>query len=229
MARKHTSTDYGLPIAIVVAGTLVAGSIFLLFSSSSPSSSAAEGAPHQAAGSFRLPNESDHVRGNPDAQVAIVEFSDFECPFCARLHPTLKRVVDGRADVKWVYRHFPLTSIHSRAQGAAIVSECIAKQGGNDAFWGFADAIFANQRNLNNSFYEQSAAEAGIDTAAFKACTSDRNVTAEVNADLNEAIGTGGRGTPFAVVVTAQGQLIPFSGALSYEQVQGLVDQALVN
>lgn len=230
MAHKHQQhRSYGIPIAIVVAGAFIAGGLFLASSGGSSSSSAAEGVPHQAVGSFRLPSESDHVRGPSDAKVAIVEFSDFECPFCARLHPTLKRVVGERADVKWVYRHFPLTSIHSRAQGAAVASECIAKLGGNDSFWTFADAIFANQRNLTNSFYEQSAAVAGIDAAAFKACSTDRGVTAEVNADLNEAVQSGGRGTPFAVVVTAQGQLIPFSGALSYEQVRGLVDQALVN
>lgn len=228
MAHKHQKRSYGIPIAIVVAGAFIAGGIFLA-SSGGSSSSASGGSPHEASGSLRPPDASDHVRGNPEASVTLVEFSDLECPFCARLHPTLKQLVAKRADVKWVYRHFPLTSIHSRALGAAIASECIGKLGGNDAFWAFTDSIFANQRNLNTSFYEQSATEAGIDAGAFKACTSDRSVVQEIRADLDEAVGTGGRGTPFAVVVTAGGQLIPFSGALSYGQVNGLVDQALVN
>lgn len=87
---------------------------------------------------------ADHIFGNPNAGVKIVEFSDLQCPFCARFHPTLKQIIqeyDGQ--VAWVYRHFPLASIHPSARPAAIGSECAAELGGNNAFWKFVDAVFA--------------------------------------------------------------------------------------
>lgn len=230
MARAHEKKggSLGIPIAIAVAGALVAGAIFLSATGSSAAPDDGGIALHSAAG-FRVPSAEDHVRGNPDAKIAIVEFSDFECPFCARLHPTLSRIVEDNPDVKWVYRHFPLSSIHSRALGASVASECIAKLGGNDAFWTFADSAFANQRELGASFYERLAGEAGIDPAAFRSCLSDRSIASEVARDGDEAVRSGGRGTPFAVIVTASGQLAPFSGALPYEYLTALVSQALTN
>ena len=88
--------------------------------------------------------DSDHIRGNPAAPVTLVEYSDFECPFCKRFHTTAKRLVDesgGR--VKWVYRHFPLDELHPvKARQEAVASECAAELGGNDAFWKFADRLY---------------------------------------------------------------------------------------
>jgi protein-disulfide isomerase len=85
----------------------------------------------------------DHIRGNPDADIALFEYSDFQCPFCTRVHATYKEVIDQYGDdVMWVYRHFPLTSIHPDAVPYAIGSECAASLGGNDAFWSFTDELF---------------------------------------------------------------------------------------
>jgi len=88
--------------------------------------------------------EGEHILGNPaNAQVTIIEYSDFECPFCARFHPTLKRIVsESNGNVAWVYRQFPLTQIHQNALERAIASECVAKIKGNDAFWKYADLLF---------------------------------------------------------------------------------------
>ena len=184
-----------------------------------------------AAGDFRgVAPAVDHIRGNVDAPVSIVEFSDFECPFCSRLHPTLTQVVnDFPEDVNWVYRHFPLSSIHGRARGAAIASECIANLSDNDGFWQFADTIFANQRGLGDDLYRSVAVELGINTDAFESCLVDRDIATEVTTDASEAQGQGGRGTPFMVVVTKSGNLLPVSGALPYEQISQIVSQALDN
>lgn len=225
---SHSHTSYATPIAIVVAGLIIAGAV--LWSSVSGGSIASEPETQKAAANFRLPEQSDHMRGNPDAKITIIEFSDLECPFCAQLHPILSRIVDENTDVKWIYRHFPLTSIHSRAQQTAVASECIAKLGGNDAFWRFTDAVFADQRaGLATSFHKEFATSRGINAAAFDQCMKDPSVVAEVTADNTEAIATGGQGTPFSVIVTQSGRVVPFSGALPYEQVAGLVDQARAN
>ena len=90
--------------------------------------------------------ENDHIRGNPDASITIVEFSDFQCPFCTRFHPTVKQALAEYGDqVRWVYKHFPLSQIHPEAISDAEASECIAEQKGGDGFWNFADALFASQ------------------------------------------------------------------------------------
>jgi len=227
---------YGVPIAIVVAGLLIAGAVFWTGSSGSVASNAAEdikggqpsGQPAQA-GKFRMPDETDHVQGNPDASITIVEFSDLECPFCALIHPTLKRIVKENEDIKWVFRHFPLSTIHSRALSAAVASECIARLGTNDNFWTFTDEAFANQRKLGDTWYREMALSFGIDSGAFAGCVNGKGVVADIQTDLDEATGAGGRGTPYVVVVTANGDLIPFSGALPYEQIASVIERARNN
>lgn len=228
--RNKTHSGYGIPIAIMVAGLLIAWAVFLTaggrgIASNIPGRDAGRG----PEGELRMPDETDHVRGNPEAPITIVEFSDLECPFCARIHPTLSRIVEENNDVKWIYRHFPLSTIHSRALSAAVASECIAKLGSNDNFWTFADAAFENQRQLGESWYKEMAASFGIDTSAFTSCLGDRSVVSDIQADFDEATGTGGRGTPHVVVITPRGNLIRFSGALPYAQVAAIIEQARSN
>ena len=227
----NTHKGYGVPIAIVIAGVLIAGA--LVFAGNSDGGAVANSnSGHggvQPSGEFRMPNNGDHVRGNPNAPIAVVEFSDLECPFCAQLHPTLSRLVEENEDVKWIYRHFPLSTIHSRALSAAIASECIAQLGGNDAFWKFTDEAFANQRQLSSAWYREIASSLGINRDAFNGCMEDPRIVSDIQTDLDEATGTGGRGTPYVVVVTPNGQLIPFSGALPYPQIAAVIEQARAN
>lgn len=84
----------------------------------------------------------DHIIGSLDNPIKIVEYSDFDCPFCTRMHETLVEIVAENSDVSWVYRHFPLDSLHPNARTIANISECVAQEGGNDAFWTFADGYF---------------------------------------------------------------------------------------
>lgn len=93
---------------------------------------------------YKPVDESDHIRGSSDAKVKLIEYSDFECPFCKRHHPVMQQLVStySESDFAWVYRHLPLTSIHPKAQPFAEASECAAEIGGNDGFWAFADAVF---------------------------------------------------------------------------------------
>ncbi|MFA6392828.1 MAG: thioredoxin domain-containing protein [Candidatus Paceibacterota bacterium] len=88
--------------------------------------------------------DGEHILGNPKtAKVTIIEYSDFECPFCARFHPILERIInESNGSIAWVYRQFPLVQIHQHAMERAIASECIAKIKGNDAFWKYGDLLF---------------------------------------------------------------------------------------
>ena len=87
--------------------------------------------------------ENDHIRGDKDAPYSIIEYSDFECPFCARHWPTMKQILADDLEVNWVYRHFPL-AFHPQAQPAAEASECAAEQG---KFWEYADVL--NEKGVN--------------------------------------------------------------------------------
>ena len=87
-------------------------------------------------------SDGDHILGNRNASVKIVEFADMECPFCKRFHVTMQQVVkDSNGQVAWVYRHFPLDQLHSKARKEAEAVECAAEMGGNEKFWAYLDRI----------------------------------------------------------------------------------------
>lgn len=87
----------------------------------------------------------DHVRGNRNADVLLIEYSDFECPFCVRFHPTAQQLLDEYGNkMGWVYRHYPLDQLHPSARPAALASECVKEIGGEEAFWKFADEAFTS-------------------------------------------------------------------------------------
>lgn len=226
-----------IPGAIVVAGLFIALAIFFSGGGANlPTGGTQDGGSDfgnnnsGSASSIRAVDENDHIFGNPDAPVTIVEFSDYECPFCSRLHPTLERIVaESDGEVRWVYRHFPLNSIHPQATPAAIAAECVARLGGNDAFWDFSQTLFDNQRALGSSLYVREAIALGIDEATFNSCLNDASVVQRVQQDFDEAVAAGGRGTPFSVIVSASGEFFPFSGALPYEQLAPIVEEAKAN
>lgn len=133
-------------------------------------------------------------RGPADAPVTLVEFSDFQCPYCARVAPLLRAVVemyDGR--VRLVYRQLPLTSIHPQAQGAAEAALCADEQG---KFWELHDRMFADQRALDPTSLAMAARAVGADGGAFDACVASRRHQERVAADVREADALDIRGTP---------------------------------
>lgn len=174
----------------------------------------------------------DHIRGNPDAPVTLIEYSDFECPFCKRFHPTVKQIVDeSKGNVRWVYRHFPLDELHSKARKEAVASECAAEQGGNDAFWKFADQFYeltpSNNRTDIDALLPRIVRDIGLDSAKFGACLASGKYDRRVVEDHENALGTGGNGTPWTLVVSKSGKSYPLSGAQPYATVKQVVARAL--
>ncbi len=152
---------------------------------------------------------NDHIKGNPNAKLVLIEYSDFECPFCARVHPTIKQIMEKYPnDVAWVYRHFPL-SFHPKAMPAAVASECVAQLGGNDAFWKFADVVF-DEKNFD---HVSTAKALGINEAKFKACIDDSAAIVEkINQQTKEGSLAGVTGTPGNILYnpkTKEARLIP--------------------
>ncbi len=233
------TTTLTIPIAIVIAGALIAGAVYLGTSKGAPTTTGNNQQPQQVAQQtgdleqMAKISASDHIRGNPNAPVKIVEYSDTECPFCKRFHTTMKEVMDeyGKdGKVAWVYRHFPLDQLHSKARKEAVALECANEQGGNDKFWLYADRLFeitpANN-GLDPAELPKIAQYVGLDTAKFATCLGSTKYDAHIEEDVQNATATGGNGTPWSIVVAANGEKYPLSGAQPYTSVKQLIDLAL--
>jgi len=158
-------------------------------------------------------SEGDHIRGNIDAPITIVEYSDFQCPFCTRFHNTMNQVLANYPnDVRWVYKHFPLDSIHPYAKKAAEASECANDQG---KFWEYNDKMYANQRSINTAYLSTAAKELGFDKEVFDECLSSGKYASKVNDDIQEGKSVGARGTPGSFL---NGEAL--GGAVPYEQLK---------
>lgn len=224
-----------VPIAIVIAGVLVAGAV-IYSDSGIPTTTESGGVQEQnALDAVRPVGSEDHILGNPDAPVVIVEYSDFECPFCKQFHYTMKQVMDKYGEsgqVAWVFRHFPLDQLHPvKARAEAVASECVSETGGPDIFWKFADRFFELTPSNNQTNIEivlpQIAQELNIDAQSFSTCMNSGKYDQHIESDIENAVETGGRGTPWSIVVTSSGKTFPLSGSQPYESVVQLIEIAL--
>lgn len=168
---------------------------------------------------------ADYVRGNPEANIQIITFSDIECPFCKRFHLTMQEFMKANGDnVLWVFKHFPLDQLHSQARDEAIAVECVGKLGGTESFWKFLDKLFEvtpSNNGLNLTELPTFAGEAGVDVAAFENCYSNKETKNIVERDQKTGSDFGISGTPGSFMVntkTKKAVLIP--GALPLAQLQ---------
>ena len=179
----------------------------------------------------------DHIRGNIKALVKVIEFSDFECPYCKSFHASLKQMMDDYGKdgkVAWVYRHFPIDEIHPKSRKEAQAAECANELGGNDAFWAYADRLFEiapSNNRLDLAQLPQIAEFVHLDKAKFTACLSGDEqggkYAAHIAADHKDGAAAGGSGTPYTLVISPKGEIFPINGAMSYSAVKAIIDAAL--
>lgn len=231
-----TLEKYLTPISVVVAAVIIGGAILLGDGMPRPSGNAQPTVGNETALAAQLDavapvTTQDHVRGNPQAEVVIIEYSDTECPFCKRFHETMQQVMTQYGDrAAWVYRHFPLDQLHQKARSEAVALECANELGGNEAFWKYTDRLFEitpSNDGLDAAELPKIASYIGLDVSAFRTCLSSGKYDAHVEADVQNATATGGNGTPWSIVVTKSGKKFPLSGAQPYEEVVKLIDEAL--
>ena len=144
----ETLQKLAVPIAIIIAGGMIAVALYLV--NSKPSAGVQPGVVAQ---DIRGVQKDDHILGNPNAKVVIIEYSDPECPFCKSFHETMHAIISqygASGNVAWVYRHFPIAQLHPKAPKEAEALECAAEQSGGEMFWKFADKIYQTT-NSNNS------------------------------------------------------------------------------
>jgi protein-disulfide isomerase len=229
-------TNYLIPLSIIIAGALIGGGIFL---GSQKSMAPVIGNNNQD----EVPQElkikpvsnDDHILGNADAKVMLIEYSDLECPYCKVFHETLHKIMDNYGKdnrVAWVYRHFPLTELHPKAVKEAEASECAAEQGGDDKFFAYIDRLYSITP-ANDGFdlkkLPEIAQYVGLDVNKFNECLNSGKYEEKVMAQRQEAIDAGGRGTPYTILVTEKGNLPITRGAVSYEELSAAIDQLLAD
>ena len=201
-----------VPIAIIIAGAFVA--IALFFGGGSQRDK-----PEQvpvAEANIEIPpvDSSDHIVGNPGADVVFIEFSDTECPFCKTFHETMNQIMaeygkDGK--VAWVFRHFPLwkpnpggRALHPRAEKEAQATECANELGGNAKFWEYVNKLFEitpSNNGLDPAELPKIAKLVGLNETAFNTCLESNKYAVEVEKDYQIALKAGARGTPTSVIL----------------------------
>jgi len=224
--------NLSIPIAIVIAGAFIAGALFFAGQSAAPNNPTENDTTNDVSNA-PLVTEADHILGNPDAEIIIVEYSDIECPFCKQFHVTMQQIMNEYGEsgtVAWVYRHFPLTQLHPNAPRLAEASECVAELGGNAAFWSFLDEVFA-RAPVNTLFpmaqLTATAEKVGINGSSFDACLASGKYQAKIEAQFNDAVASGGQGTPHNIIITKNGQFIPLAGAQPYATVKNVIETIL--
>ncbi len=222
-------SQYVLPITIVVAGALIAGAVFLLGSSNAPKpSDSTTGNTTARAYDPKI----DHILGNPNAPVKVIEYADLECPFCKTFETTMHQVMDfyGQSGkVAWVYRPFPLAQLHSKAPQEAQAAECAAAQGGDTAFFKYIDQVYAVTPGSNGLDLAQLpviAQQIGLDVPKFNQCLASGTFAKKVQDSYNEAIALGAQGTPFVLVMVGT-DAVPLQGAQPYDSMRAAIDAVL--
>ena len=191
-----------------------------------PSPSAAAAPAPDVVGDVKAVTSDDHVQGPSNAALTLIEYSDFQCPYCSRFHPTMLQLMADPAykgKIRWVFRHFPL-SFHPNAVPAANAAECASEQG---KFWEYADGLFNAQDQEGDAFYGTLADKLGLNRGKFDSCYSAKKYNARITADQSSGSTAGVNGTPGTIIINKAGakQLVP--GAVPYEQLKAMVDSAL--
>lgn len=223
------NSNYVLPITIVVAGAMIAGAVFFVGKSGIQNTNQNGSAKVTAR---QYDPKIDHILGNPQAPVKVVEYADLECPYCKTFNNTMHQVMDyyGQSGkVAWVYRPFPLTQIHSRAPKEAEAAECAADQGGDTAFFKYLDAVYAvtpGENNLDPAELPKIAQQVGLNVDTFNQCLSSNKYSKKVSDSYNEAISAGGQGTPFILIMVGS-EAVALNGNQPYDSMRAAIDAVL--
>ncbi|HUQ30257.1 MAG TPA: thioredoxin domain-containing protein [Candidatus Paceibacterota bacterium] len=220
-------TSQTVPIAIILGGLIVATAVYMSVKANNPSTASGTGDPTVV----RPVDSSDHILGNPLAPVKIIEYSDFDCTHCKDFDAVLHQIVadlGATGKVAWVFRQFPIVELHPNAVKHAEASDCVAKVGGNDAFWKFATALFQNQPT-DPARYGELAQAAGIRGNGFAECYQNAasTVDAHITADIENGKAAGANGTPYTLIVVKGQAPFVIPGAYPYADVKDAVQSML--
>ncbi len=231
-----------LPAAIILAGALVAGALIWI---NKPAKESPQLTQPAVSNTVIAPvTANDHILGNPNAPIKVVEYSDLSCPFCKLFNPTLDRIMGDygpSGKVAWIYRQFPLfkevngTIPHPNSLQQAIALECAAQLGGNSAFFSFEKEWFGlfpddgaeRTAKVDRAQIDKVAKDVGLDTVSFNDCLSSERFKDRIDKSYESGLEAGITGTPYTVIITPSGSRIPFIGIQSYATLQATIDTLL--
>lgn len=221
--------NISIPAAIITGAAIIGLALFLaLGKGTAPEKKAADTTPTQVAKEIVTVKEGEFVRGGTDASIIVFEYSDSDCPFCKQFHDTMKTIVtESKGSVGWVYRFYPLASLHPNAPTEATAILCTGELGGNKAQWAMLDALMnvtLNPDPKSNEALTTFATQAGVDATLFTACMKKGDTTI-IERDSEEAQSIGARGTPFSIIVnTETGKQLVVPGAMPLENMKKAIE-----
>lgn len=182
----------------------------------------------------RAVTEADYIYGNPNAPILMIEYSDYDCPFCKQYHATLRQIMDEygvTGKVAWVYRQFPLAELHPNSPKISEAALCVGNLGGNSAFWKFTDAVY-NSHDIDEATnilkLPKLAEEVGVPMDKYVNCMNSNQMEEAVMEDVTDGYNAGVRSTPHTILMVGKKEAV-ISGAQSYDTmksiIQNLIDQ----
>lgn len=234
--NQQTILVIGLMIASFFIGSLYTKNQYLEKSAGAPAQAVVpQQANQQAAqppsGKIKDVSNNERIRGNINAKVTLVEYSDFECPFCKSFHPITQELLKTYGDkIRLVFRDYPLP-FHANAQKEAEAGRCIAELGGNDAFWKYADTIFERTTSNGTGFALTDlgplAAEVGVNQQSFQQCIDTGKYAKNVKDEVVEGNAAGVNGTPTSFIIDSKGKSQILVGAQPVDAFKTVIDQIL--
>lgn len=222
------------PLTILAGSLIIAAAIILVngpLKKTAPAATLGQQTTQTQPGEVLPLQEQDHVRGSRTARILLIEYSDLECPYCKRFHPTLTKMVRENPDVVWVYRHFPIESIHPKAQKEAQATECAAETGGEEAFWKLTDKIFEvtpSNNGLDLETLPDLARAVGLDGPQIKQCLDSNKMDQTVKFQHQSGVRAGVEATPTTIILdTKTNKASLLRGAIAYDTLKAAIDSIL--
>ena len=191
--------------AIIIAGLIIAGAILLKGNNAIPSANKPVATANTSNIDLKTISTDEHILGNPNAKVVIVEYSDTECPFCKVFHNTMHQIIEkNNGDVAWVYRHYPIPQLHPKAFHEAEAIECAWDKGGNEVFWKYIDEVYARTQSNNKLDVVELpkiAKDVGINVSSFNTCLASGKYKEKIQKYMDDGSKAGANGTPYSVIV----------------------------
>jgi protein-disulfide isomerase len=237
MEPANQSNSPAIPIAIIIGFALIALAIFFTNdrkdSVPAMNTTSEELATATKPGSPRPVDNTDYIFGNPNAPILLIEYSDYDCPFCKQYHETLSRIIEqygANGRVAWVYRQFPIAQLHPNSPKLSESALCVGKLGGNKAFWDFSRKLY-DSRNIdeftNVTKIPDYVTETGVSLSDYQACIESGEMKKVVEDSIVDGLNAGaGKGTPYTVVTVGNRQE-KIIGAESYDFLQTILSSLI--
>lgn len=233
MQPQPSKPSIAIPAAIVIGFALIAAAIFFSGNKTvAPTAQTGTTPPVATKAEVRPVDKTDFVRGNPNAPIMVIEYSDYDCPFCKQFNDTMTQIMKDygvTGKVGWVYRQFPIPQLHPNAPKISEAAYCVADQGGSEAFWKFSDLVFGEREvneKTNMTRLPEYAEKSGVKRAAFTTCLDSGKFKATVDKSVAEAALAGAQGTPYSIVVVGDQQVV-INGAQPYAVVKQMIDNVV--